>query len=132
MLGEVTGAAVRVNVIAHCNCKIKSRLSMRIEHLFSGANLIALTRAAIADKRETQPGLRRLGGKYRDCFNGCSRRDFRERQESVRTGHLFFHHLNPGPDQKIQLPKTLSRTPGVAQWVVWVGCLSNACSAVFS
>ena len=53
MPGEVTSAAVGVDVIASSNCKIKWRTPVRLEHLFGNADLIAATGSKIANYRET-------------------------------------------------------------------------------
>src|SRR5215813_8717424 len=75
MLGEVTSAAVGVDVIASSNCKIKWRTPVRLEHLFRNADLIAVTSSKIANHWETQQCLYRLRAQYSPRRNRCTGSD---------------------------------------------------------
>ena len=75
MSGEVTSAAVGVDVIAGSDCKIKWRTPVRLEHLFSNADLIAVTCSKIANHWKTQQCLHRSGAKSSPRCNRCSGSD---------------------------------------------------------
>jgi hypothetical protein len=75
VLGEVSAAAVGIDIVAGGNCKIEGRLLVGLEHLFGDAELVTFSCATIAYHGESDPSLYGCGAEDRPAREngaGCN------------------------------------------------------------